>query len=146
MSVTPLKTPWHLWLVGLLATAFNAIGVVDFVLYRIQGAAYQTSMGMTAEQVAHYQQLPGWVHLVWTTGVFSALAASLLLLLRKRLAAPVFALSLAAFLLSLFYTYVLAGAGAVMGLQMAATSAVIAVLLLLFVWYARAMAQRGLLR
>ena len=53
---------------------------------------------------------------------------------------------LAAFLVSLLYTYVLTNGGAVMGRQMAITSAVIAGLLVLFSWYSRDMARRGVLR
>ena len=112
--------------------ALQSIGVFDFVLSRIQGPAYMASAGMTPEQIAYYQQLPAWMMFVWALGVFSACAASLLLLLRRKSAAPVFALSLAAFLVSLLNTYVLTNGGAVMGQQMAITSAVIAVLLLLF--------------
>ena len=29
MDVEPPKAPWHLWLVGIAATLFNAIGVFD---------------------------------------------------------------------------------------------------------------------
>lgn len=72
--------------------------------------------------------------------------ASILLLLRRKLAFPVFVLSLAAFLINLLYTYVLTDGGAVMGQQMAITSAVIAGLLVFFSWYSRFMAVRGVLR
>ncbi len=83
---------------------------------------------------------------VWAIGVFSAFLASILLLMRRRLAFPVFVLSLAAFLLSLLYTYVLTDGGAVMGRQMAIMSAVIAGLLVFFGGYARLMTVRGTLR
>ncbi|CAD5371367.1 conserved membrane hypothetical protein [Rubrivivax sp. A210] len=139
------KTPWHIWGVGTLALLFNAVGVFDYVMNLAQGPAYLASAGMTPEQVAHYQALPAWMMGVWAIGVFGAFGASLLLLMRRRLALPVFVVSLAAFLVSLFHTYVLSGAGALMGTQMAVTSAVIAVLLLAFTAYARRMALRGVL-
>lgn len=85
-----MKMPWHLWLVGIVAVLFNAIGV------------------------------------------FGALLASILLLLRRKLALPVFVVSLAAFFVSLWYTYVLANGGAVVGPQMAIVSVVIAGLLIFF--------------
>ena len=47
---------------------------------------------------------------------------------------------------SLLYTYVLTDGGAVMGQQMAITSAVIAGLLVFFSWYSRFMTLRGVLR
>ena len=146
MQTAAKKAPWHLWVVGVMAALFNSIGVFDFVLSRIQGPAYMASAGMTTEQIAYYQQLPAWMMLVWALGVFSAFAASLLLLLRRKWAAPVFALSLAAFLVSLLHTYVLTHGGAVMGQQMTITSAVIAVLLLLFSIYAYWASKRLVLR
>ncbi|MCK7481130.1 MAG: hypothetical protein M0C28_30960 [Candidatus Moduliflexus flocculans] len=83
--------------------------------------------------------MPGWMTVVWAVGVFGAFLASILLLLRRKQALPVFVLSLAAFLVSLLYTYVLTNGGAVMGQQMAITSAVIAALLVFFSWYSRFM-------
>lgn len=137
-----VKAPWHVWLVGVFALLFNAIGVFDFVMNLWRGPAYLASAGMTPEQIAHYQALPAWMMVVWAVGVFGAFGASVLLLLRRALAMPVFVVSLVAFLISLLYTYVLTSGGAVMGRQMAITSAVIALLLVLFAWYARAMATR----
>jgi len=145
MTDAPVKTPWHLWLVGLIALLFNAIGVFDFVMSMAQGAKYQASAGMTPDQIAHYQQMPSWMTAVWAVGVFGAFGASILLLLRRRQALFTFVLSLAAFLVSLLYTYVLTNGGAVMGPQMAITSAVIAGLLVFFGWYSRLMTRRGVL-
>ncbi len=146
MSDTKSKTPWHLWLVGAVAVLFNSVGVFDFVMSMAQGPAYMASAGMTQAQIDHYQRMPGWMTAVWAIGVFGAFAASVLILLRNRLSAPVFAVSLAAFLLSLVYTYVLSDGGKVMGQQMAVTSAVIAVLLALFMLYAWWQTKRGVLR
>jgi hypothetical protein len=101
---------------------------------------------MTPEQVAHYSDMPVWMTLVWAVGVFGAFLASIFLLLRRKVAVPVYIVSLAAFLVSLLYTYVLTNGGALLGRQMAATSTVIAVLLLLFTLYSRAMTARGVLR
>ena len=83
---------------------------------------------------------------VWTIGVWSAMLGSVLILLRRRLAFPVSAFSLAAFLVSLFYTYVLTDGGRIMGGQMAIASAIITALLLLFMWYSWLMTKRGVLR
>ena len=146
MTDALVKTPWHIWLIGVIAVLFNSIGVFDFVMSMAQGAKYQASAGMTPDQIAHYQQMPSWMTVVWAVGVFGAFLASILLLLRRKLALPVFVLSLAAFLISLLYTYVLTDGGAVMGQQMAITSAVIAGMLVFFGWYSRFMAVRGVLR
>ena len=146
MIESTTKAPWHLWLVGVIAVLFNAIGVFDFVMAMAQGADYMAKAGMTPEQIAHYQQFPGWITAVWAVGVFGALLGSVLILLRNRLAAPVFAISLAAFAINLLYTYVLSDGGRIMGSQMAIASTVIAVLLAFFTVYSWQMRRRGVLR
>lgn len=146
MTQGAIKTPWHLWLVGVVAVLFNAIGVFDFVMSMSRGPAYLASAGMTPAQIAHYQDMPLWMTADWAVGVFGALIGSALILLRNKLAWPVLAVSLAAFLISLLYTYVLTDGGKIMGPQMAITSAVIAGLLAFFIWYAWAMTRRGVLR
>ena len=146
MTDVKVKSPWHVWLIGIIAVLFNSIGVFDFVMSMAQGAEYQASAGMTPDQIAHYQEMPGWMTVVWAVGVFGALLASILLLVRRKLALPIFVLALAAFLTSLLYTYVLTGGGAIMGQQMAITSAVIAGLLVFFSWYSWFMSVRGVLR
>jgi hypothetical protein len=141
------KAPWHLWLVGVIALLFNAIGAFDYVMSMVQGRGhYMASAGMSAAQIAHYEQMPGWMTVVWTIGVWAAVLGSVLLLLRNRRAFPVFAVSLTAFLVSLIYHYVLTDGGALLGKQMAITSFVIAALLLVFMLYSRTMAKRGVLR
>ena len=146
MTGSTVKAPWHLWLVGVIAVLFNAIGVFDFGMSMAQGPKYMASAGMTPDQIAHYQTMPAWMTMVWAVGVFGAFSASILLLMRRKRAFAVFVLSLAAFLVSLLYTYVLTDGGAIMGRQMAMTSAMIALLLVLFSAYARWMGARGVLR
>lgn len=140
------KTPWHVWLVGVIALLFNSIGAFDFVMSMTQGSVYMAKAGMTPEQIAHYQAMPGWMIAVWAIGVWGAMLGSLLILLRNKLAFPVFAVSLAAFLVSLVYTYGMTDGGEAMGGQMLIASAVITALLLFFLFYSRLMAKRGVLR
>jgi hypothetical protein len=146
VTETTVKAPWHLWLVGVIAVLFNSIGAFDFVMAMAQGAQYMSKAGMTPEQIAHYQALPAWMVAVWAIGVWTAFIASVLLLLRRKIAFPIFVASLAVFLVHLLYTYVLSNGGEIMGRQMAITSAVIVILLMFFAWYSRAMTKRGVLR
>ena len=146
MTNLTMKAPWHLWLVGVIAVLFNAIGVFDFVMSMAQGGSYMVSAGMTPAQIAHYQNMPIWMTAVWTIGVWGAMLGSVLILLRNKLAFLVFAVSLTAFLVSLLYTYVLTDGGEVMGRGMVIASVTITLLLLFFIWYSRLMTKRGVLR
>ena len=140
-----IKTPWHLWLVGVIAVLFNGIGVFDYVMSKTQGASYLASAGMTPAQIAHYLEMPIWMIAVWTIGVWGAMFGSVLILLRNRRASVVFAVSLAAFLVSLIYTYVLTDGGEIVGGQMAIVNVVITALLLFFMWYSWLMTKRSML-
>ena len=146
MTEMTSKTPWHLWLVGVIAVLFNAIGAFDYVMSMTQGASYMAKAGMTPAQIAHYQEMPTWMTADWAIGVWGAILGSVLILLRRKLAVPVFAVSLAAFLISLIYTYVLTDGGEIMGGQMAMVSVLITALLIFFIWYSRLMTKRGVLR
>jgi hypothetical protein len=147
MTDMTIRTPWHLWLVGVIAVLFNAIGAFDYVMSMAQGrASYMASVGMSPAQIAHYEEMPIWMTAVWTIGVWGAMLGSVLVLLRRKLAFTLFAVSLAAFLVSLIYTYVLTDGGEILGRQMAITSAVITALLLFFMWYSWLMTKRSVLR
>jgi hypothetical protein len=89
MTDALVKPPWHIWLIGVIAVLFNSIGVFDFVMSMAQGVKYLASAGMTPDQIAHYQAMPSWMTVVWAVGVFGAFLASILLLLRSKLAVPV---------------------------------------------------------
>jgi hypothetical protein len=72
MTEVTLETPWHLWLVGVIAVLFNAIGAFDYVMNMAQGGSYMASAGTTPAQIAHYQAMPIWMLAVWTIGVWGA--------------------------------------------------------------------------
>ncbi len=141
-----VKTPRHVWLVGVIAVLFNSIGGFDWVMSMTQGASYMASAGMTPAQIAHYQDMPFWMKVIWPLGVWSAMLGSVLILLRKRQAFAVFGVSLTAFLISLVYTYLLTEGGEIMGRQMAVTSGVITLLLIFFMSYSWLMTRRSVLR
>ncbi len=141
-----IKAPWHLWAVGAVAVLFNAFGAYDHFMHLMQGPSYMASMGMTPEQVAYIEGYPMWMMVVWATGVWTAFVGSLLILLRKKPAFPLFALSLAAYLVNLLYTYVLTNGGEILGQSMVIISIVITAELAFLIWYARAMTTRGVLR
>jgi hypothetical protein len=146
MTNTTGKAPRHLWIVGVIAVLFNAIGAFDYVMSMSQGADYMASAGMTPEQVAFMHNYPMWMKVVWPTGVWTAFVGSLFILARKKVAFPLFVVSLAAFLLSLLYSYVLTNGGETMGAAMMGVNAVITAELVFLIWYTRAMTQRGVLR
>ena len=85
------RTPWHLWLVGVLSLLWNGFGAYDFIMSTTQGESYWRASGMSQAMIDYYNAMPGWMYAPWIVGVWGAVLGSILLLMRRRLAAPVFA-------------------------------------------------------
>ncbi|QIF81500.1 hypothetical protein [Brevundimonas sp. 'scallop'] len=101
--IETVKTPRHLWLVGVLSLLWNGFGAFDFIQTTTRGEAYMRAAGFDDAMVAYYEAMPGWMYLPWTLGVWGAVIGSVLLLLRRRWAVPAFGLSLLGALISLIY-------------------------------------------
>jgi hypothetical protein len=139
-------TPWHLWAVGLIAVLWNGYGAFDYTMSNLQGDAWLRAAGMTEAQISYFNAMPAWMTAVWAVGVWGGLLGAILLLARRRLALPVFLISLAAFLFSLVYTFLLSEGAQVMGQMAMIMNLVILAGCVFFAWYAWAMTKRGLLR
>ncbi|MGE5318592.1 MAG: hypothetical protein ACM3KD_00290 [Hyphomicrobiaceae bacterium] len=144
-SVKNIKTPWHLWVVGVLALLWNAAGAFDYFMTETRNASYMNSF--TAGQLAYFDSIPKWAIATWALGVWGGVLGSVLLLFRRRLAVAVFAVSLVSAALTFLYNYVLSNGLEVMGGGIALLFAgVILLIAALLLWYARYMAKSGALR
>jgi hypothetical protein len=146
-STTPsTKTPWHLWVVGVVAALWNSMGVMDFVMTETRNAAYLAKV--TPKQLEYFNSFPSWVIGAWGLAVLTGLLGSLLLLFRKRLAVPVLVASMIGMVLTDLYNFVLTNGLEVMGQGKATLifPAIIFIIGLLLWLYARAMSKRGVLR
>lgn len=101
--IETVKTPWHLWLVGVLSLLWNGFGAFDFIQTTTRGEAYMRAAGFDDAMVAYYEAIPAWMYAPWTLGVWGAVIGSVMLLLRRRWAVPAFGLSLLGALVSLIY-------------------------------------------
>ena len=145
IATANVNTPWHLWLAGILALLWNCAGAFDYLMTQTRNPSYLSSF--TPEQLTYYSSFPKWVVATWALSVWGGVVGSVLLLLRRRLAVPVFVVSLAAMLPTFFHNYVLTNGLAIMGgggsLIFTAVIVVVGVALLM---YARNLASKGVLR
>jgi hypothetical protein len=140
-----VAAPWHLWLVGALALLWNGIGAFDYVMTETRNASYMSSF--TPEQLAYFYGFPAWVVAAWALSVWGGVLGSVLMLLRRRQAVPVFGVSLATMVATFVYNYVLTDGLAVMGEGGAlAFSALIVAIGFALLLYARRLARIGVLR
>ncbi len=139
------KTPVWFWIVGVVALIWNSFGAMDFTMTQLMPQSYLAQF--SEEQRAFYLGFPLWYVLVWGVAVWSAVIASLGLLLRTRFAASVFLVSIACFILSAIYLYGFAGAMAIEGGVFGVIFSVIIFLsLVAFWWVADRGVKTGILR
>ncbi len=136
-------TPWHLWLVAVLALFWNAVGAFDYVATQTRMAGYMDQFSQL--QLDYFYAFPSWVTAAWAIAVWSAVAASLALLFRSRFAYQLFWLSLIAMGVTSFYNFVLTNGAQVMGTLGALFSGIVALIAILLLIYSRAMVRRRVL-
>lgn len=140
-----IKTPWHLWVVGVVSLLWNSVGALDFVMTQTKNKAYMS--GFTPAQLDFYYGFPAWVVAAWGIAVWGGVLASLLLLLRKRPAFHLFLASFIGIILTNIRNFVFANGLEAMGGRGALVfSAVIIVVGALLLAYAGSMCKRGVLR
>jgi hypothetical protein len=136
------RVPVHLWIVGVLGLAWNGFGAYDYYKTKTGGDAYMAAVGMPPEQIVYMHAMPVWMTAVWAIGVWGAVLGTVLLLLRNKLAVPVFLASLIGFLVSLVYGYLVAPMPQGNSAGMLAMQGIILAGCLFFLWYAT-MARRN---
>lgn len=96
-ALSPSRVP--LWFLAASAggIAWNIFGAVQFAGSVAATTDSLIASGLTAEQAAVMTGYPGWMTLAFALGVFGGLVGSVLLLLHLRIAQPVLAASLAAY-------------------------------------------------
>jgi len=143
-AIRPGHTPWHLWVIGVAAVLWNAVGAFDYLMTQTKNAAYMSAF--TPEQLEYFYGFPAWVVAAWAIAVWGGVLGAVLLLLRRRLAVGVFLVSLIAMVITTVHNYVLSdGAKIFADAGSQAFTAVIFVIAVALYLYARAMGKRGVL-
>jgi len=136
-------TPRHLWIVGIVTLLWNLMGAMDYVMTQTKNEGYMSQF--TPEQLEFFYGFPAWLVAFWAIAVWGAVLGSVLLLMRKKLAMPVFAVSFVCMVVTTIHNYGIAGAAEVVGGAGLFFSALIFVVALGLVLYARKMAAKGVL-
>ncbi len=138
------RTPWHLWVVGVLSLLWNAFGAYDYLMTQTQNEVYMAQF--TPEQLEYFYGFPAWAVAFWATAVWASVAGSLLLLFRKRTSEKVFLVAMVCMFVSMIYNYVLSDGIEIMGggIALAMTITIVVVAVALWV-YAKRQAAAGVL-
>lgn len=137
------KTPVHLWIVGVLALLWNAMGVFDYLATQLKLESYMSSFSQ--EQLDYFYGIPSWAIAGWAIAVWIGLAGTVGLLLRKKWAAMAFIISLAGLALSSIHTLILSNGLEIMGTAGTIMTVIIWVISIFLVWYSRKQVAAGVL-
>jgi len=143
MDGNTVKTPVHLWIVGVVSLLWNAIGAFDYSATELRLDFYMGQF--TQEQLDYFYGFPAWTIAAWAIAVWGSLLGSLGLLLRKRWAVWMFGIAIAGLAITTLYN-VKSNGFELMGDGAAVFTAIIWIIAVLLLLYARFMAGRGVLR
>ena len=138
-----IRTPVHLWVVGVLSLLWNFMGAFDYLATQLK---LEFRMGQfTPEQLEYFYNIPAWAVSGWAIAVWFALAGSIGLLLRKCWSVWVFGVSIAGMFVSTIHSFALSNGAEIMGSGGVIFSVVIWAIAIGLFLYARAMCNKGVL-
>lgn len=138
---TATKTPWHLWVVGVLTLLWNGVGIWSYLSTQMGNLE---GLGMSPEAIEYVTSFPAWADSLWALGVWGAFIGSILLLLRSRWAVTSFIVAVVGLVGTTVYQRVLTELPADMqgwGIPIA-----IWVTTLFLLWYSLRMRAAGVLK
>ena len=141
MIISRAPAPGYFLIVGPVFLAWNIVGDAFYV---IQVSADLTELAKTAPYDARFMaETPTWAWSAYAVAVWGATLASLLLLMKRGLAVPVYAVSLIAALASFGYDFVGTDMLTVKGWTAALFPAFLIVVAIAELQFARMMKARG---
>ena len=143
MSDSTKKPGISFLIIGIVALVWNLMGVMAYL-----DQAYMTEEELLAKSIAEqalYNDLPAWVTGAFAISVFGGALASILLLLRKKLASSLFMLSFITILAQMSYNYFVSNAAEIFGLGDMIISALVLIIGAFLIWYSRKQEKAGIL-
>lgn len=132
------------WVIAVVALIWNLLGVLAYV-----ADAFMTDevlKMLPTDQQELYAARPSWVTAAFAIAVWFGLLGAIALLIRKKLAYPLFLLSLIGLIGQQVYTFFMSDTVAVMGTQAIIMPILTLILAVVFVWYSKKSAAEGILR
>lgn len=137
------KTPVHLWIVGVLALLWNAMGAFDYLATQLQLESYMSQF--TEAQLEYFYSFPKLMTACWAFAIWGAVAGTIGLLMRKKWAAWAFVVSCTGMVFTTIYNFGMTNGAEIMGTEGVIFSVVIWVVALFLLYYTWAQAKKGVL-
>ncbi len=141
MSNSTAKPPIWFWVIAVIALLWNLMGVMAFIMQVTMSP--EALAKMPDAERALYEAFPLWALIAFAAAVFGGAIGGLLLVLRNKLAGPVFIVSLIGIVVQMAYNFFIANMMDVYGPGGAAMPVMVLVLGVFLVWFAGSAKQKG---
>ena len=131
----------NFWIIGAVALVWNLIGL--FLYYNHVTLSPEALAEVTDSQREFLTAAPTWATSAYAIAVTAGVLGSVLLLMRKAWAVPVFILSLAGVVVQQFHAFVLANAIEVWGTSGLYVPIIVLVVAIALVWYSQKAKAKG---
>lgn len=98
------STPWHLWLVGVFLLVWQGMASFDYLATAFRYEAYLAQFPEDA--LEYYFAAPLWMYAIWGIASIGGLIGAILILMRYKLAVPIFMAALACGVVAVAYSFV----------------------------------------
>lgn len=132
------------WVIGIVALLWYLIGLF-FYYTGVSATPEQLAEVMTDEQVAIITGTPAWVTSANAIAVLAGVIASVLLLMRNKLAVPLYIVSLVAAIVQDVYVFGMSGSIEAFGMQPVIIQGLVLIIGIFLIWYSRAKRAAGVL-
>lgn len=134
------------WIIAIIALLWNLMGVAAYSMQTFL-MTDEMKAALPTEQMELINSSPGWLNIVFAIGVFSGLLGCIMLLIRKKLAVPLFAISLLMVLVQNIYGWTMTNAAEVYGSIQGYIMPLIVIIISIFLYfYSKGAAQKGWLK
>ena len=101
------------WIIAVIAVIWNLMGVMAYLAEAFMND--EAKALLPEAERALYDNVPSWATAAFAIAVFGGFIASIALLIRKKIAMPLFLISLIGILVQMFYNFFISGAMDVYG-------------------------------
>lgn len=141
-----IKTPWHLWVMGLFFIFIYANGVYDYFMMLGHNVDYYNSKHYGEAVVEYFTNYPIGLLILYTTNIFCGLISPILIMLRTRWAVQVSFASAVSMLLLEVLTFAFRNRFNIFGPWISLFDIALLLMTCGLLFYCRALAKIGVLK
>lgn len=141
-----VKTPWHLWIIGLIFTFIYSNGVYDYFMMLGHNVEYYNSKNYGDAVVEYFRNYPIVPLILWTVNIFGGLIAGILLFFRTNWAMWLSLISSISMLLLEIITFAFMNRWNVLGTFISLFDIGLLIITWLFFFYCKFLAREKVLK